>query len=166
MRSIFLIRHAEAEEAIHATNKLRSDARRRLTYAGRRDMLKGARGLTKLVDDLSLILSSPLTRATETAEIINIAFPRAEVRRLKLLEPGFDPNELFAMVTGEVGPLALVGHEPDLSQWIGYLATGSSKSPVRMKKGSICRLDMPVSAVPGEARIAWLITLKQLMRLS
>ena len=166
MKRVFVIRHAEAEEPVEAAKARRNDAQRQLTDAGRHDMRKGARGLASLADEIALILSSPLVRALETAEILHGAFPRAELRREKLLSPGFDPEELLDAIAGETGPIAIVGHEPDLSQWIGYMTTGSSRNLVRLKKCSVCRLDMPGSAAAGEARIAWLLTLKQLTRLT
>ncbi|HEV7166096.1 MAG TPA: phosphohistidine phosphatase SixA [Gammaproteobacteria bacterium] len=166
MRRIFVIRHAEAEEPVEAARAQRNDRERRLTESGKRDMRKGAQGLTTLVDDIQLILTSPLKRALETAEILQRAFPGAKLKQHALLAPGFDPAELLESLTGESGAVALVGHEPDLSQWVGYMTTGMSRSVVRMKKGSVCRLDMPEPALPGEACIAWLLTLKQLARLA
>jgi len=166
MKRVFVIRHAEAEEPIEAAKARRNDAARRLTEAGTRDMRKGARGLAALIDEMDLILSSPLVRAMQTAEILHGAFPKAELREEKLLSPGFDPGELLDAVAGEAGPIALVGHEPDLSQWVGYMTTGSPRSLVRMKKGSVCRLDLESGIAAGEAQLAWLLTLKQLSRLA
>ena len=166
MRRVYVIRHAEAEEPVDAAKARRNDAQRQLTEAGRRDMRKGARGLASLTDDIALILSSPVVRAMETAEILHGAFPQAEVRQEKLLSPGFDPGELLDAIAGTTTPMALVGHEPDLSQWIGYMTTGSPRSLVRMKKGSVCRLNMDLGIAAGEAQLAWLLTLKQLTRLA
>lgn len=166
MKRVFVIRHAEAEEPVEAAKARRNDAQRQLTEAGRRDMRKGARGLASLADGIALILSSPLVRAVETAEILHGTFPQAELRLEKLLSPGFEPEGLLDAIAGETGPVALVGHEPDLSQWIGYMTTGSSRSLVRMKKGSVCRLDLDSGAAAGEAQLAWLLTLKQLVKLA
>jgi len=165
MRQIFVIRHAEAQEPGDAAATGRSDAERRLTAAGAQQMRKGAAGLATLVDDVAVILSSPLTRAIQTAEILAASFPQAKCLQHARLAPGFDPAELLHWVLRQKPVIALVGHEPDLSQWIGYMTTGISRSLVHMKKGSVCRLDMPDHAQPGEARIAWSLTLKQLAKL-
>lgn len=166
MRQVFLVRHAEAEDAVEAAHAGRPDQERRLTDPGMRDMRRGAEGLVGLVDGIALILTSPLTRAVQTAELLQTAFPKAELKRHAFLAPGSDPAALLKSIAKRAGPVALVGHEPDLSQWAGYVCTGTSRSVVRMKKGSICRLDMPVQALAGEACIAWLLTLKQLGKLA
>jgi phosphohistidine phosphatase len=166
MRRIFVIRHAEAEESVEAARAHRDDRHRRLTESGKRDMRKGAEGLATLVDDIPLILTSPLKRALETAELVQGAFPKSKLKQHALLAPGFDPAELLESLAGESSAVALVGHEPDLSLWVGYMTTGVGRSLVRMKKGSVCRLDMPEPALPGEASIAWHLTLKQLTKIA
>lgn len=166
MRRLFVIRHAEAEDAVEAIHAGRQDKERCLTESGKRDMRKGAEGLAALLDEMPLILTSPLTRAVQTAEQLQTAFPKAELRRHAFLAPGSDPGALLKSIANRPGPVALVGHEPDLSQWIGYMCTGAGRSVVRMKKGSVCRLDMPDQPMPGEACIAWLLTLKQLAKLA
>lgn len=166
MSRMFVIRHAKAEEGVDAAREGRSEAERHLTELGRRDMRKGARGLLELQDELALILTSPLKRATETAAILHRVYPKAKLQRHKFLAPGFDPGDLLRSLPERAGPVALVGHEPDLSLWIGYMTTGESRSVVHMKKGSICRLDLPEPALAGEAQIAWLLSLKQLVKLA
>jgi len=165
MRQVFLVRHAEAEDAVDAAHAGRQDRERRLTDEGKRDMRRGAAGLATLVDELPLILTSPLTRAVQTAELLQAAFPKAELKRHASLAPGSDPEALLKSIVRRTVPLALVGHEPDLSQWAGYMSGGASRSVVRMKKGSVCRLDLPDRPLAGEACIAWLLTLKQLGKL-
>ena len=166
MKQVFLVRHAEAEDAVEAAHAGRQDKERRLTDAGKRDMRRGAAGLVELVEEIPLILTSPLTRAVQTAELLQAAFPKAELKRHAFLAPGSDPAGLLKSIARRRGPVALVGHEPDLSQWAGYMSTGTSRSVVRMKKGSVCRLDMPDQALAGEACVAWLLTLKQLGKLA
>ncbi|HEV2110717.1 MAG TPA: histidine phosphatase family protein [Gammaproteobacteria bacterium] len=166
MKQVFVIRHAEAEDAVEAIHAGRQDRERRLTESGKRDMRKGVAGLAELVEELPLVLTSPLTRAVQTAELLQAVFPKAELRRHAFLAPGSDPAALLKSIANRPGPVALVGHEPDLSQWIGYMCTGTGRSVVRMKKASVCRLDMPDQPIPGEACIAWLLTLKQLIKLA
>lgn len=166
MKHVLVIRHAEAEEPAIALLAGRSDAQRRLTKAGIHQMHKGAAGLTTLVDEIHVLLSSPLVRAVQTAEILADAFPHAEQLQHSRLAPGFDPEKLRTWVARQSGSIALVGHEPDLSLWIGYMTCGDSRSLVHMKKGSVCRLEMPDNARPGEARITWCLTLKQLQEIS
>ena len=165
MKSVLVIRHAEAEEIHDAAVAGRNDAQRRLTDEGRRQMKKGVHGLHKILDTLDFVLSSPLVRAVQTADILAGEFPDAERAEHARLSPGFDPGKLLKWVAQQPGHVALVGHEPDLSQWVGYVTTGLPRSLVAMKKGSVCRLDMPDTALAGEARIAWHLTLKQLAKL-
>jgi len=162
MKQVLAVRHAEAEEQANALLAGRGDAQRRLTKDGMRQMRKGAAGLAALVDTIQVILSSPLVRAVQTADILSDAFPHAKRLQHTRLSPGFDPDKLRTWVASQSGTIALVGHEPDLSLWIGYMTCGDSRSLVHMKKGSVCLLELPDQAFPGEARIAWCLTLKQL----
>ncbi|MGE5626125.1 MAG: SixA phosphatase family protein [Bacillota bacterium] len=166
MSTLLVVRHAEAEEPVEAAREGRSEGERRLTKDGIKLMRKGARGLATLVDPPALILSSPLVRAVETADLLAEAFPNVKREDHARLAPGFDRAALLHWAGGRHGTLALVGHEPDLSQFIGYAVSGSPRSLARMKKGSICRLDLPPSAQAGEAEIVWLLTLKQLAALA
>lgn len=166
MSTVFIIRHAEAEEPMEAARVGRGEAQRRLTQDGVKLMKKGARGLATLVDPPSLILSSPLMRAVQTADVLAEVFPDAERETHPRMAPGFDPEALFRWLGNHRDELMLVGHEPDLSEWIGYAVSGLSLSLVRMKKGSVCRLNIPADARPGQAEIVWLLTLKQLAALA
>lgn len=130
---IFLIRHAEAVEQSEA----RDDELRHLTRRGRKQAAKQARRLRKKKVRPASIITSPLVRAVQTAELLAIeigkdALPTADAR----LSTGADPAAVVAMLR-DAGPGAqvmLVGHEPQLSavaaQLLGYeyvapLAKGS-----------------------------------------
>jgi len=161
-RCVLVIRHAEAEEPVDARIQGRDDYHRELTKDGRRKLREGAQGLKRLVEHIDHLVSSPLTRAIQTAELIAEAYPAAKRQQYAGLANGVDHSELLRWVARHDGVIALVGHEPDLSQWIGYAVTGAARSVVLMKKGSVCRLDMPQAAIAGEAQIAWHMSLKQL----
>ncbi|HEY1990995.1 MAG TPA: histidine phosphatase family protein [Gammaproteobacteria bacterium] len=165
-RCVLVIRHAKAEELEAARLAGRDEHQRQLTDAGRRKMREGARGLRNLVDGIDLIACSPLTRALQTAELVSGAFPDAKRSQYSGLAPGVHHSELLRWINRQKGSVAIVGHEPDLSQWIGYMATGEPRGVVVMKKGAVCCLEMPKPAVAGEARIAWHMTLRQLTELA
>lgn len=162
MKDVFVVRHAEAEELADARREGRDEAGRRLTRDGTRAMRKGAAALAGLIDPPALILSSPLVRAVETAELLAEAFPKVMRAEDARLAPGLDAAALLQWVGKQSGTLMLVGHEPDLSQWIGYMVSGTSRSLVRLKKGSVCRLSLPDRPHAGSGEILWLMTLKQL----
>ncbi|HEV2213562.1 MAG TPA: histidine phosphatase family protein [Gammaproteobacteria bacterium] len=162
---ILVIRHTEAEEVHDAAVAGRTDAQRALTKEGAKRMKKAAQGLREWVEDLNLIVSSPLLRAVQTADILAEAYPRAAREQHARLAPGFHPQKLLEWCLKQSGPLALVGHEPDLSGWVGYVSSGAQRGLVNMKKGSVCCLDVPEAAHPGEGRILWLLTVKQLAEL-
>ncbi|MGA9851420.1 MAG: histidine phosphatase family protein [Gammaproteobacteria bacterium] len=163
MQRIFIIRHAEAENTPQSAE--RDDTKRALTKRGIRRMRKGVQGLSTLVDNLAIIATSPLTRAIQTAEIIATAFPRAKLVSLSDLAPGFDQAKLLTFVVGNSGTIALIGHEPDLSNLVSYLATTNSREIVRLKKGGVCCLEFASKVQAGKAKISWLLTSKQLSKL-
>lgn len=165
-RCVLVIRHAKAEELEEARLAGRDERQRQLTVEGRRKMREGARGLRKLVHEIDLIASSPLARARQTAELVSEEFPEARRTQHSGLSPGVYHSELLRWVSRQKGTVALVGHEPDLSQWIGYVTTGEPRSLVVMKKGAVCCLEMPDTPVAGEARVAWHMTVKQLSGLA
>jgi phosphohistidine phosphatase len=165
-RLVLVIRHAEAEEPAHALIDGRSDAHRELTKDGRRKMRAGARGLTQVIEHIDHLVSSPLVRAVQTADVLAEAFPHAKRQQHIGLSPGFSPPALMGWVARHKGSVALVGHEPDLSQWIGYMVTGEPRGLALMKKGACCCLEMPDSPLAGEAQIVWHMPLKQLRGLA
>ena len=164
-RTVLVIRHGIAEEPVDAAIAGRNDARRELTKEGWHKMREAAQGLATLMDGIDLLVSSPLVRAVQTADCLAEAFPDAKRVQHPGLSPGVDPAALLQWTLRQKGTLALIGHEPDLSEWIGYMVSGSPRSLVQMKKGAICKLEMPEQAVPGEAQIAWHLSSKQLGKL-
>ena len=60
--------------------------------------------------------------------------------------------------TYNVTSLALVGHEPMLSEFISLLAFGSPGLAVTMKKGGVCCLSANALGKDRRASIEWLLT--------
>lgn len=164
-RCLLVVRHGIAEEPDEAAAADRDEFHRQLTQEGRRKMRAAAAGLQRLVENIDVLVSSPLTRAVETADIVAEVYPGAKRLQHAGLAPGLYHAELLHWIMRHRGSMALVGHEPDLSQWIGYLVSGEPRSLVQMKKGAVCRLDMPSNAAAGEARIVWLLSARQLAQI-
>ena len=155
---LYFLRHAEAEESGPS-----GDASRRLTDRGRERSEEVGRAFKTLGPGLSTIVTSPLVRAVQTAELVAKVLG-AEVLREARLGGDVDITALQAIFRENDLPQAvmLVGHEPDFSSVIGELIGGGD---VEMKKGAVACLAVR-GLVRGGARLQWLLTGKQLSGLA
>ena len=162
---LFVIRHAIAEP-LGKQNEF-SDEKRALTGEGKNRMREVVKGLVKLGIEVDLILTSPLVRAVETAEIVGIAagLTKKEIKLTANLAPGASPEKLFAEIKGLSGveALALIGHQPDLGGVISRIiqADGSELS-IQLKKGSVCCLNITETVPRLRGDMSWLLTPRQL----
>jgi phosphohistidine phosphatase len=119
---LLLIRHGHAVDDAPGVG----DTGRWLTEKGRTTTHRVARRVRKLKKlRPATIWTSPLVRAVQTAEIVAAVIEtEGEVKAVAELSPGRDPVDLVALlgVAPPPGPLALVGHEPSLSQILRVLA--------------------------------------------
>lgn len=144
---LYLLRHRKADWP----DWDKPDDERPLTKEGKREMRRIAQFLEELNVAPSVILSSPLPRAWQTAEIAADAL-RLEVREQATLRPGFSPAKFRALMKHAKGAdLMLVGHEPDLSGVIRALTGGI----VKLGKGGLARIDVDQAGEAG--RLIWLI---------
>src|SRR5262245_28874251 len=113
---LFLFRHAEAEPSTPETQ----DARRTLTLKGRERFARGVKGLENLEVELDRVYHSPWARAVESAELLApILDGETVVTTLLARSPS---QELLDILDGE--HVGLVGHEPWLSELLGWLVLG------------------------------------------
>jgi phosphohistidine phosphatase len=162
--NLYLLRHGLAADIGEAG--ITRDSERPLTPEGIARMKRSAAAMVALELQFSVLLSSPLVRARQTAEIVAKAFKAHE--RLTL-EPGLACG---GEMTGVIRRLAarkpvpdsalLVGHEPDLSRLISLLVSGDPGFPITMKKGSLCKLSAAPLLYGRCATLEWLLTPKQL----
>ena len=144
---ICFLRHGEADWP----DWDKPDDERPLTDRGRREMKRVAKLLDRLEFSADAILTSPLPRASQTAEI---GAERLKIKCCedKLLAPGFyrpDLERLLKKYPEE--SLMIVGHEPDFSEVIAEL-TGAS---LKLSKAGIALVDLNRSSRGG--RLLWLI---------
>jgi phosphohistidine phosphatase len=130
-------------------------------------MIKIARALSKMDLKIDLILSSPLLRARETAEIVRkqLYLKKDALVLVDQLAPLGDANQLITEIQTKYmhERLLLVGHEPDLSNLISLLLSGETAIQVTMKKGGICCLSIDQLAAGKCATLEWLINPGQML---
>jgi phosphohistidine phosphatase len=134
------------------------DEERPLTDKGVKRMKAEAKAIQKLGLSLDVILSSPLVRARQTAELVAKRLG-LDVIQEHALTPGFDAKRLRGVLRGhaKAGAIMIVGHEPDFSQTIAELTGGR----VVMKKGGLARVDLE-SLDPPSGKLIWLLEPKTL----
>jgi len=155
---IYLIRHGLAEER---GNSWPDDAKRPLTDEGISRMRKSVRGLSRLGVTLDVVLTSPLVRARQTAEIVAAGVsPRPSLISAESLAP----DGSFAAVVADLekhvrkGRIALVGHEPGIGELAARLI--GSRHAIEFKKGAVCRIDLATIPPSGPGDLRWLLTPK------
>jgi len=157
---LHLIRHAIAAERGDAWP---DDAKRPLTDDGIDRMRKAARGLARLDVALDLVLSSPLVRARQTADIVAAALAsRPPIVTIDSLAPGSGYAALIADLEKHAKRtrIALVGHEPGLGEIAARLI--GSRHGIEFKKGAICRIDIDEIPPSGPGRLRWFLTPRML----
>src|SRR5215510_12674740 len=155
---LYLVRHAVAEERGDAWP---DDAKRPLTEDGMARMRKAARGLARIGVTIDVVLTSPLVRARQTAEIVAEAMqPRPTLVSTDALSPGGGYAAIVAELEKHVRKtrLALVGHEPGIGELAARLI--GSRHAIEFKKGAVCRIDVETVPPAGPGDLRWLMTTK------
>ncbi len=158
---LYVVRHAEAEDAAPRGG---GDAARRLTSDGRRDFSRVVCGLAALEPELTRILTSPLVRARETAEILHEQLPGPAPEEWPLLAPGGSLERLLLQLRGAGDAVAVVGHEPGLGRLVSLAVAGCAGDGTPLRKGGVVRIDFDGTPKPGAGRLVWMMTPKLLRR--
>jgi phosphohistidine phosphatase len=165
---LLVIRHAIAEDAEDFARSGKSDELRPLTNDGRERMRAGVRGLRRVCPGVDVLGSSPLLRARQTAEIVAVEFGIRDIAEVDALRPGSKRADLLAWLRDhDAGTVAIVGHNPDLSELTGWLVTGEPRSIVNLKKGAAVLLDFADNRPrAGGATLSWALTPAQMRLLT
>lgn len=167
--NLFLLRHGLAVE--RDPQSFPDDSRRPLTLKGEERLRLIAEAMRAMELSFDRILSSPYRRASQTAEIVAAALDRRKVLEFRdELTPEGDPKALIRhLLQPDPVPanMLLVGHEPYLSALISRLISGEPTAGIQMKKGGLAKLEIQTQLRHGRcATLAWLLTPKQMMRMS
>jgi phosphohistidine phosphatase len=155
---LLVIRHAIAEDREAYAASGQDDALRPLTEQGARKMKRGARGLRRLVPAIDTLVSSPFTRAFDTAEIVRREYELEGVERNRALEPTVAvADAVAALQSYNTDVVAIFGHEPQLGRLVTYLISGLDRSVVELKKGSACLMEFEGALSAGAGTLMWSI---------
>jgi phosphohistidine phosphatase len=161
---LYLVRHGVAEDR---GDEWPDDSKRPLTSAGIAKLRREARGLVELGVAIDQIITSPLVRTRQTADVLaEVLKSKPPIATSDALAPAGTP----AAVIQEIGRharkarIALVGHEPNLGELAAQLI--GAKAPLEFKKGGICRIDFEVLPPKGVGALRWFVTPKMLRSLA
>ncbi len=160
--SLILVRHAIAEDREEFLLKNKEDSLRPLTVKGRKRMEKVAAEMKDWVPSVDLIVTSPYTRAVQTAEILRKNYPKVKMAVASELVPHSPPQAFIRWL--RLQPAALktimaVGHEPQLSVFISYLLAAKNQSFVELKKSGAVGIEISSweEIETSQAQLLWLI---------
>jgi phosphohistidine phosphatase len=143
---LYFLRHGEADWP----GWTKPDDERPLTDFGKKEVRQVAKFLNRLKVKPDLVVTSPLPRALQTAEVAAEQL-KTKLRQDEALEPGFGISELRTVLKRHRSKvLMLVGHEPDFSSVISAL-TGAS---LKLSKAGVALVDIDQEAQEG--RLLWL----------
>jgi phosphohistidine phosphatase len=161
---LYLIRHGVAADR---GEEYPDDSKRPLTSDGISQLRKQAKALDALDIGFDHIITSPLVRTRQTADVFAEHLKsKPSVSNSDALAPAGTP----AGVLQELGKhmrkarIALVGHEPNIGELAARLI--GSRTPLAFKKGAICRIDFEVFPPKGSGQLRWFVTPKMLRKMT
>jgi phosphohistidine phosphatase len=149
---IWFVRHALAVDRDEFAG---TDEERPLTAKGERRFRQFCRWLIDCVAPPRLIISSPLTRAVQTAAILarESGVGKGGIVVSDALSPGGESGGIFQILqSAGTDRVALVGHEPDLSASVSHMIGGGN---IRMGKGFIAAVDIETPSAANVGQLRW-----------
>jgi phosphohistidine phosphatase len=155
---LYLIRHADA--AALGERGITEDAARPLSQQGEAQAHKVGRTLRKKGVKLDKLVTSPLVRARQTADLILQGWEGSppEVLVCDCLAPDAKPRKLAKFLRKLGGEhVALVGHLPHIAEWAGWLV-GAKKAHLELAKAGIALVACGDGPGKGMGVLQWLVT--------
>lgn len=162
--NLYIMRHGEAE---NIGAEYPSDGVRPLTVNGRKRLELSTKGMSASGVAVDKVISSPLVRARQTAEIVHEGL--AVVTNLEFSDalPTGDIDGIVQVVHAAAGyeNVMLVGHEPTLTGLISVLLSGTLDTSIDMQPGGLCMLTLDAIVVGQCATLRWFLVPQQLVAL-
>lgn len=162
---LYLLRHGDAADRV--TGGYARDEERPLTERGREEARAAGLALRELQTRLIQIITSPLVRAQQTAQIVaEIARPAQGLTIAQALAPGGEPETIAALLAESPADSAilLVGHMPDLGELAGWFLWHDPLATLPFRTGGLCRITVPTPPGPG-GDLRWFLPPKLLRKL-
>jgi phosphohistidine phosphatase len=144
---VYFLRHASAGQSL--TN-LKKDEKRALDKSGIEQCGYVGRALAALDVQVDLILSSPLKRAAQTASLVgNELSYEGKLQFENALRPGAVFADFHQLLNkyAKRDALMVVGHNPNLSEFLGRVISGSGcEAEVELKKGAVAKVELSRSS--------------------
>jgi phosphohistidine phosphatase len=157
---IYLLRHGDAVDSPRL-----NDNERPLSDFGQRQAEAVGMYLKSTAAGISLILSSPLLRAQQTAEAVQRELENISIQTTESLHSSSDPQEILRELRkARQRSVLLVGHEPHLSRTVSLLLWGDARSRVEMRKCSLACVAIPDPIEEGRGVLQWLIDSSQTLK--
>lgn len=156
--NVFLIRHAKALSV--GDDGIETDEERRLTSVGEEQATLLGQALQSRNVEFDLVLSTPLVRARQTAELMLNAYgkKKPELQIVEELTPPCKPRKMGRVLKDlHKTNVAIVGHQPDLSNWASWFL-GSKKTYIDFTKGSAACLYWESELSKGGGALVWMLT--------
>src|SRR5262245_5740679 len=163
MLELYLVRHGVAAER---GKEWPDDSKRPLTPDGVARLRRSARGLNAVSVTFDQIVTSPLVRARQTADVLAEELKgKPPIATADALAPAGSSAAVIQEIAKYVreARVALVGHEPNLGELAAQLI--GARTPLEFKKGGICRIDFDVLPPKGSGTLRWFLTPKMLKKL-
>ena len=160
---ILLVRHGKAVS--RGTPGIADDARP-LTKEGEESFREAAAGIARLVERPKAILSSPLPRAFQTAEILAGAWGKIAPLEAPPLAGGSFVDVAELLEGSDAGStVALVGHEPHLSGLLARFLGADGGEALPFRKGGAALVELSGPPSKGGS-LVWFLPPKVLKRLA
>ena len=164
--NLFILRHGCAGNRLSDPMK---DTKRQLTVSGKKEVVEIAKSLKKLGVNFNVIISSPLTRAFQTAKIIAEEYNLTEqIEQSEELKPNGSKdslsNKLSKLSIDSV--ILIVGHEPYLSSMINDIISkndtdrnyNKNNNNIILKKAGVARIKITSTVPKLKGELRWLLT--------
>lgn len=161
--NIYIQRHGEAGRRLSVPSK---DYERPLTLAGRKEIEEIAKAMKKVKLEFDKIISSPLKRCHDTAEIV-AKEQGSKVEDWDELKPEGSRTELLSKLSKlkQDSDILLCGHDPYLSILTSELISGTPGVHLVLKKGGLVRIHITTFSPKPSGELRWLLSPKLLKKL-
>ena len=164
---LYIMRHGIA--VTRGSAGFGDDSKRPLTPDGKQKVREATGGLLKMKLALDWIVTSPLVRSVETAEIIGDTFvSKIPMDFCDALRPGGSAEALVTFLAKRPNRrrVLVVGHEPDLSQMAARLVGAGRNANFSFKKAGCCLITFSEFPPKSPGQLVWWLTPKILRKLA